>query len=103
MIVERPARVSSEPGLYDGINVAPKAHAFARECRQNVNRSMMGLRRNDGCRHLDKGLADINRRALQRDNFFSGNVHGPIKATGASATDLAAVGHGSDTGRRLIS
>jgi ferredoxin-fold anticodon binding domain-containing protein len=64
-------RVSGKPRLYDGLNVAPKAHAFARECRQNVNRAMIGLLRNDGCRHLDKGLADINRRALQRDNLFS--------------------------------
>jgi len=48
VIVERPARVSGEPRPYDGLNVTPKAHAFARECRQNVNRSMIGLLRNDG-------------------------------------------------------
>ena len=51
--------------------MAPQAHAFARKSRQNVNRTKMGLLRNDGCRHLDQGLADINRSALQRDNFFS--------------------------------
>ncbi len=71
MIVERPARVSGKPRLYDGPNVAPKAHAFARERRQNVNGSVIGQLRNDDCRHLDDGLANINRRALQRDNFFS--------------------------------